>query len=96
MRVTLVRSGGFAGLRRTTAIDGAALGPADADALRALVDGARFFALPAAMPAPQPDRFQYRLTVEEGGRSHTVVVDEAALGAELGALVRWLEARAHP
>jgi hypothetical protein len=94
MRVTLVRSGGFAGLQRTAAVDGAALPQAERDQLNALVGGARFFALPATLSAPAPDRFRYRVTVEEdGGRSHTVVVDEGAMPESLRALVQWVEAR---
>jgi hypothetical protein len=94
MHLTLVRSGGFAGVQRTAAVDGAALPPAERDALHALVAGAAFFALPAALPAPAPDRFRYRLTVEEDdGRSHTVVADEAAMPEALRELVRWVERR---
>jgi hypothetical protein len=97
MRVTLVRSGGFAGLQRTAAVDGAALPQAERDQLDALVAGAGLHALPPTPPAPAPDRFRYRLTVEDdGGRVRTVVVDEAALTDRLRALVAWLEARGKP
>ena len=95
MRVTVVRSGGFAGLARTTSVDGGALPQAERDELTGLVGGARFFTLPAALPAPAPDRFRYRITVEEdGGRTHTVVVDEAAMPEGVRELVGWVEGRA--
>jgi hypothetical protein len=94
MRVSLVRSGGFAGLQRTAAVDGAALPQAERGELEALVAGAGFFALPPTLPAPAPDRFRYRLTVEDdAGRAHTVVVDEAAMPERLRALIAWVEGR---
>jgi hypothetical protein len=97
MRVTLVRSGGFAGLQRTAAVDGAALPQAERHELDALVAGAGFHALPPTLSAPAPDRFRYRLTVEDdAGRVHTVVVDEAAMTDRLRALVAWVEARGRP
>lgn len=97
MHVTLTRSGGFAGLTRTAAVDGAALPAAERAALDGLVTSARFFALPATIPAPAPDRFRYRLTVEDdAGRSHTVVVDEAALSGPLRALIAWVERQGRP
>lgn len=82
MRVTLSRSGGFAGIRPPPVIvDTASLPPAQARRVEALVTGANFFELPEVIsaPDPQPDRFQYTLSVtDNAGNTHAVTVDEQA------------------
>ena len=93
MRVTLTRSGGFAGARLVTTIDCEELESHVADKLRKLIDAADFFNLPkkiTAAGAPQPDRFQYEFAIEENGRSHTVVVSEQAAPPALLALAKWI------
>jgi hypothetical protein len=92
MRVTLERTGGFAGVRMTTTADTDKLPSDDADQLRQLVAGARFFELPETI-APQksqPDRFQYRVTIEDNSRVHTVTVSETALPPSLRPLTDFL------
>ena len=92
MRISFERTGGFAGMRLTTTVDTATLPPEEANQLRQLVEAADFFHLPATItsPSPQPDRFQYRLTVEENGQQHTVRVSEAAAPDALRPLIEWL------
>jgi hypothetical protein len=48
--------------------------------IRGLVEAAGFFSLPASLrqASPRSWDFQYRLTVEDGGRSHTVVAHSSA------------------
>ncbi len=95
MRVVLVRTGGFGGLGMTAAADEDALAPADRDELRRLVAEADPWSLPALVPAPppRPDRFRYRLTVEDGGRRHELRIAEEDLPDRLRPLVRWMEQR---
>ncbi|HEY6873219.1 MAG TPA: protealysin inhibitor emfourin [Geobacteraceae bacterium] len=92
MKITFEQSGGFAGLRFSTAIDTDVLTPEKAQDLIRLVEAADFFNLPARIVSirPQPDRFQYKLTVREKGRQHTVAVSEEAMPVSLGPLVKWL------
>ncbi|GAA0846869.1 hypothetical protein GCM10009525_66540 [Streptosporangium amethystogenes subsp. fukuiense] len=40
--------------------------------------------------AGQPDRFDYELTVEDGGRAHTVRVGEGDLSGPLRALISYV------
>ena len=94
MRIQFERSGGFAGIRLTTSVDSAALPDDDARRLREMVDGAGFFELPPVIGKPAPDRFQYRLTVEDGKRRHTVEVNEAAVPPSLRPLIDWLTSAA--
>lgn len=93
MRLTWTRSGGVAGWQRTTTVDEARLLPEEAARLRELVEQAGFFQLPAHLVTsqPQPDRFQYELTVEDDTRRHTIHVDEQSLPATLRPLLDWLD-----
>lgn len=92
MRITYERTGGFAGITRKKTVDTATLPPNEANELPRLVEVADLFNLPAQIPAPnsQSDRFQYRLTVEDNGKQHTVIVSEAALPGTLRPLIEWL------
>ncbi len=92
MRVTLERTGGFAGVRLSASVDTDKLPSADAQRLRQLVANAHFFSLPETISTPvqQPDRFQYKVTVLDGGRAHTVTAGEVALPASLRPLTDFL------
>ena len=92
MRIHFERTGGFAGMRVTATIDTESLSPEEASELQEMVNAASFFDLPEVIEAPNggADRFQYRLTVEDAGRSHTVRVGEAASPDELRPLLRRL------
>jgi hypothetical protein len=95
MRVSIVRGGGLAGLVRTVSADSAALAEADAQALRARVDEAGLLqqaqGVTPASGAGLPDATTSAVVVEEGGRRHTIPVDEAALSPALRALVDLVE-----
>lgn len=92
MRMTIERSGGFAGITMTKVFDTATLPETEAKQLRQLVDAADFFRLPKTITSnsPQPDRFQYQLTGEDNGKQHTVDVSEQAVPGTLRPLLEWL------
>ena len=73
-------------------IDTASLPPEEAQSLREMVDAAGVYDLPARpdSPAPGADRFQYRLTIEDARRQHTVEVGDAGTSDALRALLRHL------
>ncbi len=100
MRIHLDRSGGFGGIGHSSSVDEASLGPEDRECLRRLVADADLWSLPADLTgpasAPAPDRFRYRITVEDGGRRREIRAAEGALPDGLRALVRWLEERGRP
>ena len=90
MILRMERTGGFSGIPLRAEIDSERLSPDESRALKALVEDAGFFNLPAVL-APPPggaDRFHYHLTVEEAGRRHSVEVGEAAVPEPLQALIR--------
>ena len=95
MILRMERSGGFTGIPLRAAIDTDQLPPEDNRNLNHLVVVSDFFNLPPAFPPPaggtgSADRFSYRLTVEDSGRSHTVEVSEGAAPEHLQALIRQL------
>ena len=93
MRISFERTGGFAGISRTTSVDTANLPTHEANELPQLLEAANFYNLPANITAPptQPDRFQYTLTVEDKDQTHTVTVSEAALPGTLRPVIEWLK-----
>jgi hypothetical protein len=92
MKISFVRTGGFAGLRLATTVDSATLSPEEAAQLQALVENAKFFTLPANVrrKTSGADRFQYTITIETPEQQHTVTVEESAASPELLQLLSWL------
>ncbi|MEH2119416.1 hypothetical protein PQG02_22270 [Nostoc sp. UHCC 0926] len=93
MRISFERTGGFAGITKKTTVDTDTLPPNEAATLSCLVEAADLFRLPEQItsPNPQSDRFQYKLTVEDNGKQHTVTVSESALPGTLRPLIEWLQ-----
>ena len=79
MRITVVRSGGFAGITRTYRLDSTDLSPAAAGAVhdlaREVVHGSRPVA--ADTGPPSPDSFEYDLEIDDAGTVHRCTVDES-------------------
>src|SRR5215471_6288923 len=67
MRISLVRSGGVAGMRLEASVDTAALEPDKAERFHNLVEEADLPRLsePTIKVKSEPDRFRYTLTVED-------------------------------
>jgi hypothetical protein len=92
MQISFQRTGGFAGITKTTTVDTVTLPPNEAAVLPRLVEAADLFKLPEQISSgnPQSDRFQYKLTVEDQGKQHTVTVSESAMPGTLRPLIEWL------
>ncbi len=92
MRVIFERSGGFAGRKLQTMLDSTTLTEAQAQTLRQLLERSNFFDLPARLDARAPgaDRFNYKVTVENEGESHTVEASDASVPPQLRPLLDWL------
>ncbi len=96
MRVRLERSGGFGGVRRSFTVDATALAPERAAELRRLVAAADLASFPEN-PTPlagRPDRFVYRLVVEDEAGSRAVTVGEDSASEEMQRLLDWVQATA--
>jgi len=92
VKVQFARTGGVAGIRLTVTLDTETLPPAEADRLRRLVAAARLFDQPASRPSPAPetDRFQYQVTVEDGSRIKKVEMDESSVPGTFRPLLDYL------
>lgn len=95
MRVTFERSGGFAGLMITSTADTATMSDAEVEQLEHMVAEAEFFKLPSHIPSgsPQPDRFQYNITIEQEQKRHSVEVGETSVPEKLRPLIDWMDQR---
>jgi hypothetical protein len=93
MKIQFSRSGGFAGIRLALTLDSSELSPKDRQELERLVREASFFKLPGSFlsPQPQPDAFQYQITVEDGGQSHRVLAGDRGAPKALRPLIERLE-----
>ena len=97
MRVRFLRTGGLAAaMHREYTADSATMSPEDAKELCRLVEASDFFQLPATGPRPlgMRDTFQYKVTIEEEDREHTVEMDQSAVPERARDLLEWLEKRA--
>jgi hypothetical protein len=96
MRIVFTRTGGVGGQRLRGSLDGDALPEEEREELARLLADAGFWTGPADLAAPEraPDRFRYRLLVEDGARRREIRATEEAMPDPLRALVRWVEARA--
>ncbi|NLX08453.1 MAG: hypothetical protein GXY36_02240 [Chloroflexi bacterium] len=89
MRIHVVRSGGFSGIRMEGEVDTGRLPESVAEELRTLLTEANFFALPSDLTTLTrgADQFNYEVTVEDdSGQVHTVTTNEAGIPPELRAL----------
>ena len=91
MRIDFHVDGGlaaFPGLARSVTIDCAALPHAQTAELRALVERARFFALPERISSKvKPDARAYTIAIDDGRQSRTVTVSEPVEDTALRELI---------
>jgi hypothetical protein len=91
MRVSCKKTGGVAGLKISAEVDSEQLSPAQAHKMKELVERAKLFDQP---PKPggksMPDQFQYEITVEDQGKKHSFVTNDAAASEDVLDLVDWL------
>ena len=93
MKIHFERSGGFTGIPIVAEIDSQALAADEAQHLNELVRAARFFDLPqhsSESSGAGADQFQYKIAIEDEGRTHTVETSDGAASADLQPLLRQL------
>ncbi len=78
MRISLVRSGGVAGMRLEATVDTSVLDKDTAERFHSLVQAADLPRLsePTIRVKSEPDRFRYTLTVDDEGRQHSITFEE--------------------
>ena len=91
MRITVSRSGGFAGIRKPPAVlDTATLAAGARERVEKLVDACGFFDLPEKMAGGEKsaDQFLHHITItHDDGREHSVALHADAASAELSDLM---------
>ncbi|MEN6439519.1 MAG: protealysin inhibitor emfourin [Syntrophobacter sp.] len=92
IRLTLIRSGGVAGITSRISINSVDLAPEKVGKLEQLLDKSEFFRLPEKIGSPQPDHFQYRLEIEANGRRHSVTATGGTMPDGLRELIQWIHA----
>lgn len=91
MRVSLKKSGGIAGLKVHAEVDSERLSPAREREMKNLVEQANLFDQPAKPGGKSmPDQFQYEISVEDQGKTHSFVTNDSAASDELLELADWL------
>ena len=92
MHIEFVRTGGFMGLRLAVSLDTQQLSQEQASTVETMLHDSGFFELPEKLlpPSQSPDRFEYRVTVSAGDRSHSVVANEALIPTQLRPLLDYL------
>jgi hypothetical protein len=90
------RTGGFAAIPQRVVIDTDMMGADQRRSLMALIEPASFFHLPKHIPSADhvADRFQYRITIEDVERTHTIQTDESDVPDTLKPLIEHLTALA--
>ena len=85
MKITVKRTGGFAGLTETLAdADTSQLDTARAQQIEQMVHSAGFFSLPAKLPGSLgADMFNFEITISDGERQHTITFNESNPAAAL-------------
>ena len=101
IEVTVTRSGGFAGIETRAAVDTADLPPDRAAELRSLVRRADPAALARRLADAHDDplgrdRFHYDVDIRAGGEVHRFSVGEAAIPAELKAVIDYVTRYGRP
>lgn len=97
MKIYFLRTGGFAGVRLSLALDTQNLSEEEAGRLRRLVEASGFFDLDAneVRASPAPDRFEYRLAVHsEIWGERELILAESAIPDEIRPLLDHLTALA--
>ena len=96
MKVRLVQSGGLLGIVRTCELDTSALGREAATELERLVRGSGISASGEHLSGDARDLHVYEITVEDGGRTWTVVFDDASVPPAVKPVIAYLRERARP
>ena len=92
MKIDFERTGGFTAIPFIAHLDTDFMPPEEGREAEALVQRAGFINLPSSIQTSslEPDRFQYVITVQSGGRVHTVRTSDQAAPEELYPLIDFL------
>src|SRR5512138_1543917 len=92
MRVDFFRTGGLGNVQLTASLETTKLFPDEAVKVHKLLDDAKFFDLPENITSlnPDPDGYEYRITVDSAEHLHTVTVSGRSVPGSLRPLIDYL------
>ncbi|HTP01592.1 MAG TPA: protealysin inhibitor emfourin [Anaerolineales bacterium] len=92
MHIEFLRTGGFGGLRLATTVNTDRLPAEQASTVSRLISDAGFFQLPEKLlpPSPMPDRFQYKVTISDPDKTHSIEASDPAIPEALRPLLNYL------
>ena len=92
MLIEVTRTGGLANLRRRVQVDTEELPAEQRDHVTSLVEGLDLDDLEQRSPlrGPGADRFEYDITITQGGREQHVFIEESRLSDDLQELLNLL------
>jgi hypothetical protein len=97
MKIHLESSGGFAGIVNSFLLDTESMRSEEKQKMQGLIKTVDFFNLPAESEIkPKPgsaDYVNYKITVEEGHRRHTIRINDITMSPRLRDLVAFLESK---
>ncbi|HYE73281.1 MAG TPA: protealysin inhibitor emfourin [Blastocatellia bacterium] len=90
MKIVCERTGGFAGLTLRAEVDSAELSASELRKMEKLIKEAKLFDQPAKTEGSMPDQYQYDLTIEDEGRTHSIQTNDTAVSEETLELIDWV------
>ena len=91
MKISMERSGGFAGTLLTAQLDTSQLDSNRAAEVTQALQAARFFELPESLRSQMMDDYAYIVEVDDGATRHRVLIDRSVAGPELRKLLDLLQ-----
>ncbi len=78
-------------------IDSLHLDNNERDLLGQMIDNSHFFSLPAGSGGkPQPDKFNYKITIQTAQKKHVVAFSQSTVPESLKELIRYLIEKTRP
>ena len=95
MRLKLRKTGGIAGLKVNEEVDSEKLPEAQAKKMKEMVARTDLFNQPSKPTGKStPDQFQYEISVDDGGKTHSFVTNESSASDDLLDLIDWVNGAA--
>ncbi len=94
MKISIQRSGGFAGINRSYIVDTDTLTPDVTRKIKKMVQDGRLFELrspPPTITKGSADYYSYSVTLDDNGKEHTVNCNQFNVRKELKLLIDYLE-----
>ena len=93
MKIKYIKSGGFAGLMKKVEIDTTDISKDESEFFNTIIDTTDFFNYQTKDTEPMPDMEQIFISVEKGGKTHTVQLNALNIPEQFKPLIEKLRAK---